>query len=558
MARPSNFSKRLLTATAVVAVAGVAMAGCAQTADDKTPTSGEASDPAEQSEALLIGTTDKVVSLDPAGSYDNGSFAVQIQSFPFLLSSPYGSPDVEPDLAESAEFTAPTEYTVKIKPDSKWSDGSPITAEDVKFSFDRNLKIKDDNGPSSLLWNLDSVEQKDDSTVVFHLKQENDQTFPQVLSSPAGVIVPADVFDPDALTPPDVIVAAGKFGGQYMITQFDLNNSVSYQRNPNYSGLHSAAFQDDVMVSYYTDASNLKLDIQQGNIDVAYRSLSATDIADLEKQDGLAVWTGPGGEIRYIVFNLGTQPYGSETDSADETKALAVRQAIADVVDRQAIAEQVYQNTYTPLFGHVAEGMTGAISPFKELYGDGNGGPDVAKAETTLKDAGVEVPVDLQLQYSPDHYGPSSGDEYAMIKDQLEASGLFTVNLQGTEWTQYSKDRVSDAYPLHQLGWFPDYSDADNYITPFFLRDSDGNTGFIFNHYGNERVEELILQQGSEPDPAKRTELIEEIQKQLALDIPTLPLLQGAQTVVARDVITDLNLDASFKFLYGSIQKAEG
>lgn len=493
--------------------------------------------------------------MDPAGSYDNGSYAVQIQAFPLLLNSPYGSPDVEPDLAESAEFTGPKEYTVKIKPDSKWSDGSPITADDVEFSFDREIAINDPNGPSSLLWNLDSVEAKDPSTVLFHLKDENDQTFPQVLSSPVGVIVPEAVFSADALTPPDQIVSGGKFGGQYVITNFDQNNNVSYKANPNYNGIHGPAKQDEVQVKYYTDASNLKLDVQQGNIDVAHRSLFSTDVADLEGQDNVKVWTGPGGEARFITFNLGTQPFGEETPEADAAKATAVRQAIADIIDRDEISTQVYKGTYTPLYGHVPDGMTGAVESLKTEYGDGKGGPDVEKAKATLEAAGITEPVDIKLQYSPDHYGPSSGDEYALIKNQLEESGLFKVDLQGTEWTQYSKDRTQDVYPSYQLGWFPDYSDADNYLTPFFLRDADGNTGFLYNHYGSDKVDELITEQGTEADPAKRKEMIEELQKELAQDLPTLPILQGAQVVVTSNDIKDLTLDPSFKFYYGSIEK---
>ena len=55
------------------------------------------------------------------------------------------------------------------------------------------------------------------------------------------------------------------------------------------------------------------------------------------------------------------------------------------------------------------------------------------------------------------------------MKEQLEKSGLFTVDLKSTEWTTYTKERRADAYPVYQLGWFPDYSDADNYLTPFFI-----------------------------------------------------------------------------------------
>src|SRR5690606_2986984 len=149
--------------------------------------------------ALTVGTTDKVTTIDPAGSYDNGSFAVMNQVYPFLMNTPYGSPDVEPDIAESAEFTEPTEYTVTLKPGLKWANGNDLTASDVKFSFDRMVAIAAENGPSSLLYNLDSTEVVDDTTVVFHLKSENDQTFPQILSSPAGPIVDEDVFSADEL-----------------------------------------------------------------------------------------------------------------------------------------------------------------------------------------------------------------------------------------------------------------------------------------------------------------------------------------------------------------------
>ena len=120
-----------------------------------------------------------------------------------------------------------------------------------------------------------------------------------------------------------------------------------------------------------------------------------------------------------------------------------------------------------------------------------------------LEDAGVTEPVELSLQYSNDHYGPSSGDEYALIKDQLEESGLFTVDLQTTEWVQYSKDRTADVFPAYQLGWYPDYSDADNYLTPFFLKEN-----FLGNHYDNPTVNDMILEQATTVDPAARTQLI--------------------------------------------------
>jgi len=538
--------RRVLAATAGLAATAFVLTACSGSNDD----GGDGGSTSAAGGALTIGTTDKVTTLDPAGSYDNGSFAVMNQVFPFLMNTPYGSPDVEPDIADSAEFTAPTEYTVKLKPGLKWANGHDLTASDVKFSFDRQLKIADENGPSSLLYNLDSTEAVDDTTVVFHLKSENDQIFPQILSSPAGPIVDDEVFAADALTPDNEIVDGDAFAGQYTITGYDFNSLISYKANPDYKGVLPPAKTDEVNVKYYADSSNLKLDIQEGNIDVAFRSLSATDIADLKTSDKVKVVDGPGGEIRYITFNFDTQPYGAKTDDADPAKALAVRQAVADLVDRKPLSEQVYKGTYTPLYSYVPDGLTGATESLKSLYGDGDGGPDADKAKAALEDAGVTTPVALSLQYSNDHYGPSSADEYALVKEQLEKGGLFKVDLQTTEWVQYSKDRTADVYPAYQLGWFPDYSDADNYLTPFFLKEN-----FLANHYDNPTVNDMILQQATTADPDARTKLIEQIQDAVAKDLSTVPLLQGAQVaVVGKDVKgTEDTLDASFKFRYGAL-----
>jgi peptide/nickel transport system substrate-binding protein len=539
--------RRVRAATAGIAVTALALSACGGGDDGGSGGGGGGG-----GDTLTIGTTDRIVTLDPAGSYDNGSFTVMNQVYPFLLNTPLGSPDVEPDIAQSAEFTSPTEYTVTLKPGLTFANGHALTSSDVKFSFDRMVAINDPNGPASLLYNLAGVDTPDDSTVVFRLTNPDDQIFPKILSSNVGPIIDEEVFDPAALTPDQDIVDANAFAGPYTITNYDQNNLVSYEANPDYQGLLGAPKTAAINAKYYADASNLKLDIQEGNIDVAFRSLTATDIDDLRGSDGVEVVDGPGGEIRYIVFNFNTQPFGATTPEADPAKALAVRQAVANLLDREELADQVYKGTYTPLYSFVPEGLTGAITPLRDLYGDGQGGPDADKAAQTLQAAGVQTPVQLSLQYNPDHYGPSSGDEYALIKDQLEATGLFQVDLQSTEWVQYSEDRTADVYPAYQLGWFPDYSDADTYLTPFFLTEN-----FLANHYTNQQVNDLILQQATTADPAARQALIEQIQQLEAQDLSTVPYLQGAQVAVVRTGVEGASdtLDPSFKFRYGALSQ---
>ena len=535
-------SRGLLLASAVSATALV-LAGCSTSTTDTGGGDGEGG------EALVVGTTDKVTVLDPAGSYDNGSFFVMQQVFPFLLSYTPGTAETEPDIAESADFTDPSTYEVKLKEGLTFANGNELTASDVKFSFERQLEIEDPNGPSSLLGTVESIETPDDLTVQFTLNRENDQTFPLVLAGPAGPIVDEDVFAADEVTPDQDIVDGDAFAGPFTIDSYSFNELISYKANPDYDGPLGAPKSDSVQMRYFAEANNMKLELEQGGIDVAWRSLSATDIEDLEGNDDLAVHKGPGGEIRYIVYNFDTMPHGAESDDPDEDKALAIRQAMAGSIDRDAIAEQVYKGTYTPLYSYVPEGLPGANESLKELYGDGDGGADVDAAKKVLEDAGVETPVDIKLQYSPDHYGPSSGDEYAMIKNQLEADDLFSVDLQSTEWVQYAKDRTEDVYPAYQLGWFPDYSDADNYLVPFFY-DTDESSSFLANHFRDEDINKKLAEQGSMTDEDERADAISDIQSDLAEQLPTLPYLQGAQIAVSGKDVTgvDETLDPSFQF----------
>ncbi|GAA1726988.1 ABC transporter substrate-binding protein [Brachybacterium phenoliresistens] len=535
--------------TVLLSLAGipVLLTACAQTSD----TGGEGSDGGGGA-ALSVGTTDKVTALDPAAAYDNGSSTVWTQVYGYLLNTKVGSTDgvPEPDLAASAEFTSPDVYTVTLQEGLTFANGHALTSEDVKHTFDRQLAIADPNGPSSLLANLDSVTVVDELTVEFHLKEPNDQTFPYILSSPAGPIVDSEVFPADAVLPDDEIVAADAFSGPYAIASWKLNELVSYQAFEGYKGLFGTPATPNVTMTYYADQNNMKLDIQQGNIDCVWRSLSATDIESLQGEDSLTVHEGPGGEIRYIVFNFDTMPHGTKTEDPDPKKAQAIRQAAADLIDRAAIASDVYKDTYTPLYSYIPDGLPGSGTQFQDMYGDGSGKPDAAKARGRLEAAGVTIPVALSLQYNPDHYGASSGDEYAAVKAQLEADGLFTVDLQSTEWVQYSEDRTADVYPAYQLGWFPDYSDADNYLSPFFIKDN-----FLVNHYDNPEVQALIAQQRGTEDAAEREALFVQIQDLVAADVSTLPLLQGAQIAVSTTEVQGVTLDSSFKFRLAPLAK---
>jgi peptide/nickel transport system substrate-binding protein len=496
----------------------------------------------KSSSSIVVGTTDKVVSIDPAGAYDNGSNAVQTQVYSYLMNFPEGKTKPQPDAAKKCEFTKPKQYTCTMKSGLKFANGDPLTAKSAAFSFKRVRKIKDPNGPASLLANMKSV-KADGNKVVFTLKSANDQTFPQILATSTGPIVDEKVYPSDKTLPDKKVVSSKATSGPYMITKYQKNKLAEFKKNPNYKGLYGKPKTDNVTMKYFTHENNLKLNIQHKNIDVAFRSLTPTDVASLKKTKGITVHKGAGGESRYMVFNLKTMP------GKNKKQKLAIRKAMASSLDRAAISKQVYKGTTVGEYSLVPASQRGATKPFKKLYGTK---PNKAKAAKYLSDAGVKKPVKLTIWYNPDHYGSSSSEEYNAVKRQLEDTGLFKVKLQSAEWNTYNEERVKDSYPIYQLGWFPDFPDPDNYLSPFL-----GPDNFVKSHYKDKKMTKMLQSETTDSNEQSRMKTIGKIQKREAEQIPYLPLLTASQVAVSKDDIKGVGktLDASFKFRFTSLHR---
>jgi peptide/nickel transport system substrate-binding protein len=512
----------------VATMAGVLAIGLAACGDDSGGGEGG---------TIIRGTTDQPVSYDPAGAYDLPSYDVIYNVYQNLLTVEPGGNKPVPEAAESCDFTNDTTFECTLKDGIKFSDGSDLTAEDVVSTFERNVEIADPNGASSLLANMKSVKAPDDKTVDFELK-EPDSTFPLVITAASFAIAPAE-YPADKLQDSAEVIGSGR----YTVADYEPGQQTVLQKNDEYTG-DDPPKNDQAIVQYFDKSSALKLAAEQGDVDVAYRSLTPTDIEDLRGADGINVVEGNGTEIRYLAFNLDLQPGAS-----DEEK-LAVRRAVAYTIDRQAIATNVYNDTVEPLYSMIPQGVSFADNqPFIDEYGE-SPDPDAAKAE--LEDAGVSTPVDLEVWYTPSHYGPVSADEYAEIKNQLDDSGLFNVTLKSTEWTQYSEAAFTDKYPQFQLGWFPDYPDADDYAGSFYSKDS-----FLNIHYDNPKMNELLADEKATTDEATRESDFAEIQKIGAEDVPTIPYWQGKQVAAVRDGVSGVEdtFDPAFIFRFWLISK---
>ncbi|MGH3499202.1 MAG: ABC transporter substrate-binding protein [Nocardioidaceae bacterium] len=512
--------RRALTVVMSASLAAVSLAACGGSGGSGSTSSGVG-------KPWIMGTTDTVTALDPSGAYDIGSWTLEYNLYQTPLTIPAGQNKPEGDAAKSCTYTDPKTLKCTMKSGLTFSNGDPLTSEDVKYSVDRSIKIKDPVSSVSVLFSsVKSVAAPDPSTVIFHLKVP-DQTFQYVLTTPAAAIVDHKVFADNKLLPDSQVIGSGP----YTLAQYKPGQQAVFKANASYNGPNKPQ-SPEIFVQYFKESSALKLAVQSGQVQVAWRSLSPTDITSLKSDSKVTVAEGQGGEIRYWVWRTQDGP----------GKSVAVRQAAAMLIDRSAIATKAYSNTVTPLYSIVPPGLAGANQAFKTKYG---ASPNVSGAKKLLQQAGVKTPVPITLGYTPSHYGPNAVDEASEFQRELQASGLFKVSLKSAEWTQYQSLEKQGAYNLFQLGWFPDYLDADDYLAPFMV---DG--GFFANGYKSTKVDNLVNAERAQTNVPKREALFGQLQDQAATDVPFIPSWVGKNIAVYGQGVSGVEstLDPSFIF----------
>ncbi len=482
----------------------------------------------KSSDAIVVGTTDRFTAskatpapLDPAYAYDVGSWNILRQTVQTLMTQPRGDGEPEPEAAESCGFTdmGNERYACKLRKGLKFANGDPVTANDVKFSIDRVRAIKSDSDVFALLSTIDTVETQGDNEVIFHLKTA-DATFPFKLSTPvAGILNPKD-YAKNKLRDGFSIDGSGPYT---MSAEVQNNEMVkaTFTKNPNYQGLLTPK-NDKVVLESFKDADSMGTALDNGDIDVMTRTMSPDQIRRLQDNtsDNISLVEMPGLDIRYLGFN---------TD-APTVKNTAVRQAMAQLIDRGALVSKVYGDEAEPLYSLVPATITGHSNSFFDKYGD----PSVAKARALLTKANITTPVKLTLHYTTDHYGPATAKEFEVLQQQLNDSGLFDVSIKGTPWATYSLAEQKGQYDVYGMGWFPNFPDADNYLAPFLDKDN-----FLKSPYSNPQIiNTLIPESRRQADRLTASKSLTDIQEIVANDVPVLPLWQGKQYVAARDDIT--------------------
>lgn len=478
---------------------------------------------------IIIGVTDKVTDIDPSNAYDFYTWEVLTNIMGGLMQYVPGTTELQPGLAISYTVSPDgREYIFKLRPELYFADGTPVTAHDIVRSIKRVMKINGD--PAWLVTDfVEDVVAIDDYTVKFILTMPV-AYFPALLATPPYFPVhpaykPAEI---------DSDQTAGGVG-PYKITKWVRDVELVLEANPYWWG--GAPKTEQIVIRFYKDATSLRLALEAGEIDIAWRTLTPTDIKDLKGKAGIKVIEAPGAFIRYIIFNTKIPPFDNPV----------VRKALAAAVDRKAICEKIFLGTTEPLYSMIPIGMWSHKDSFLEKYGEHN----LELAKTLLKQAGYSEAnkLKIELWYTPTHYGDTEVDVATLIKEAWEKTGLVEVELKSAEWTTYLDYTRKGLLGASLYGWYPDYIDPDDYTSPWV------NASWTGYAYSNPKLLEILEEARVKPSIEERTVLYKQAQDIWAEDAAIVPLFQGKLTIAVREGVKGVILDPVMLFRYWLLYK---
>ncbi|MEU0301743.1 ABC transporter substrate-binding protein [Streptomyces sp. NPDC006175] len=462
---------------------------------------------------ITVGTSDEVTSLDPAGAYDAGSWAIYSNLYQSLMTFRSGAVVPEPDAAESCDFVGQKlqTYQCRLRDDLTFSNGRKITAEDVKYSFDRMLRIKADAGPSVLFPSLDTI-VTEGRTITFNLSAR-DATFPQKLATGAGSIVDPTKYPKDKLR----TGSKADGSGPYTLKSFEAGVQAELVPNPSYKGaLKKKGVAVDIR--YFEGSEALQAAWKAGDVDVTHRQLPSEQLAELDPAaDEQRVTEADSAEIRNLVFNV-----RDGAPLADKK----VRQAIAWLIDRGPLVTKAYRSTVEPLYSLIPQGYIGHSTPFFDSYPES----DPERARDLMEEAGVDLPLHITFAHRDDDANKA---ESAELVRQLEKDGLFEVKEKAVEWQAFQKGYAAGEYDAYTLGWLPDYPDPDTFSQPLV-----GSENSLHNGYSSEKMDALIAATQQYSDRGRTSDDFKEMQKLVGEDVPLVPLWQKKDYVVSKQSVS--------------------
>jgi len=522
-----------LHAPAVILAAALALAGLAACSASAATSSG--SDSGE----IILGRSMDVSTLDPERSLCDSCQIYNGAVYDTLLAASTADGDLEPLLAKTWEANDDnTEFTFHLDPAAVFSDGSPVEAKDVKWSFERMQNLKGD--PSYFMAGVKSVEAKDSETVVVTTDAPDSAFFNVVTAGYTGIInsdvaaenganADADAATTDTSEQWFLQNSAG--AGQYVLDSYEEGSQLVLKANENYWGADKPNFNTVVIKDIEDSATQLQ-QLQQGDIDVAMQ-LSFDNLDQI--QNDSAITSSVVDTYNYVY--LGISPGAPDAPAA--LKDERVRAALRESIDYDSVIDATVAGNGQKQASAIPNGFEGADGLDLPEYD-----PDDAKK--LLAEAGAG---DLKLTATyPTFtiYGVDFSTMMQSVQQSMKTVGI-DLSLNPVDYTTWATDFAEGNIPLTAVYFAPDHPDTLQYFQYFSLAaDSSwlGYSGMSENTTETKAVAKALTQTGD-----ARTTTYTELGQDMIDDAIILPvvnpevILAGGSNVAGNNYHVTRNID---------------
>ncbi|MEP7174652.1 MAG: peptide ABC transporter substrate-binding protein [Aestuariivirga sp.] len=437
--------------------------------------------------------------------------------------------EVEPGAAESWTISPDGKvYTFKLRAGATWSDGSPVTANDFVFSWQR---VVDPATAAEYAYMLAPVVNAEDVTAgkkkpdELGVKALDDMTFEVTLNAPTPYLLEmlthqatypvskanVEKFGADFVKPGNLVS-----NGAYVLAEFVPNDHVKAVKNDKFYDAANVKI-DTVNFIPTEDRSTAMKRFEAGELD-SNDDIPTEQLTDLKAKFGDQVHLGPYLGTYYYVFKIKKAPW-------DNVK---LRHAISEAIDRDYLAEKVWQNTMIPAYSFVPPGISGyetRTTEYAEMSQIDR--EDAAKKVLAELGYGPDKPLKMEIRYNTSENHKNSA---VAIQEQLKPLGIEVTLLNTDTKTHYGMLEQHGDFDIARAGWIADYKDPSNFLD--LCKTGAGNN---YAEYSDKEYDDLLAAGAAAPSPEERMKKLSDAEAiGVARDLCVVPLLYyGFHTVVS-------------------------
>ena len=503
--------------------------------------SSPAPDAADERTRFTVGTMADLSSTNPFKSTSTTmDYEYLFLAYDMLLNFSRDDLSPIPNIAESWTTSEDGKtWTFKIRDDATWSDGEPLTAHDVAFTFNFMLENQGTGTFNNYLGDAKRFSAPDDTTFVWEMNTPTlaPVTPPYIPILPEHIWKNLDGEDAETLKSYRVFPPVGS--GPYELVEWKDGEFLRFEARPDYFGGTPAA--DEVIFRVYENQEALVQALKTGEVD-AINDITPTLFDSLTNEPGITTKESAPSQVINLAFNLkqGAAITGDGQSTAHPAlQDVVVRRAIAHSIDKKALVDTLLQ-------GYGREADSFILPSFKRWYlpaaPDEQYPFDIAKANQMLDDAGYLDTDGDGIREMPGGGEPLEFDLYTLtdtaystdagklVKGWMEQTGWDVTLLPVTsqKLTQVWSDSDYDGYIWYWTG------DPDpDFMLSIFTTDQCGV--WSDTCYSDPGYDQLYLDQKVELDPAKRKAIVDQMQQQFFAEVPEVMLFYTEQLQAFRD-----------------------